>query len=205
MCFHLGAKLLLPVLHWCTLSQPLHSMYQSRVCLHYVIRVCIKPAYIQVNVSSLLCHPPCAILSLLVQGDEDLLKVFLQYIHRCCSSSNPRTAVYLLGPELADLLDGAKVVRPEVRHGALSAVYAAMTAAMQSDEVTHAACALWLSPSLCAHTCCVWARSGQLAPAQHINLCPSDSTLLISHAHCLEFILHSACLLCAIHLRKEKE
>ena len=90
--------------------------------------------------SSLLCYPPCATLGLLVQGDEDLLKVFLQYIHRCCSSSHPQTAVYLLGPELADLLDGAKVVRPEVRHGALSAVYAAMTAAMQGDEVRHAAC-----------------------------------------------------------------
>ncbi len=70
-----------------------------------------------------------------MQGNEGLLKVFLQYIQRCCSSSSPQTAVHLLGPELADLLHGGRVVRPEVRHGALSAIYAAMTAAMQAEEV----------------------------------------------------------------------
>jgi hypothetical protein len=70
-----------------------------------------------------------------MQGNEGLLKVFLQYIQRCCSNSSPQTAVHLLGPELADLLQGGRVVRPEVRHGALSAIYAAMTAAMQAEEV----------------------------------------------------------------------
>ena len=73
----------------------------------------------------------------LMQGNEDLLKIFLQYIQRCCSSSGALTCTDLLGPELADLLCGARVVRPEVRHGALSAVYAAMTAAMQCHEVKH--------------------------------------------------------------------
>ena len=73
--------------------------------------------------------------ALSMQGNEGLLKVFLQYIQRCCSSSSPQTAVHLLGPELADLLQGGRVVRPEVRHGALSAIYAAMTAAMQAEEV----------------------------------------------------------------------
>ena len=76
-----------------------------------------------------------------MQGNEGLLKVFLQYIQRWCSSSTPRTAIHLLGPELADLLHGGRVVRPEVRHGALSAIYAAMTAAMQAEEV-------------CCHDCC---------------------------------------------------
>ena len=69
-----------------------------------------------------------------MQGDEDLLKVFLQYIQSCCSKCTPRTSVFLLAPELADLLEGSRVVRPEVRHGAMSAVYAAMAAAMQWDE-----------------------------------------------------------------------
>ena len=72
--------------------------------------------------------------AVLVQGDEDLLKVFLQYIQSCCSKGDPRTSTLLLAPEVADLLEGSKVVRPEVRHGALSAVYAAMAAAMQYDE-----------------------------------------------------------------------
>ena len=79
--------------------------------------------------------------ALSMQGNEGLLKVFLQYIQRWCSSSTPRTAIHLLGPELADLLHGGRVVRPEVRHGALSAIYAAMTAAMQAEEV-------------CCHDCC---------------------------------------------------
>ena len=70
-----------------------------------------------------------------MQGNEDLLKVFLQYVQRCCSRSSPETAVHLLGRELTDLLNASTVVRPEVRHGAMSAVYAAMTAAAQCDEV----------------------------------------------------------------------
>ena len=70
-----------------------------------------------------------------LQGIEDVLKVFLQYIQRCCSRTDPLTAIHLLGQEVADLLNASTVVRPEVRHGALSAVYAAMTAAMQCDEV----------------------------------------------------------------------
>ena len=79
--------------------------------------------------------------ALSMQGNEGLLKVFLQYVQRWCSSSTPQTAIHLLGPELADLLHGGRVVRPEVRHGALSAIYAAMTAAMQAEEV-------------CCHDCC---------------------------------------------------
>ena len=70
-----------------------------------------------------------------LQGNEDLLKVFLQYIRITCSSNSGQVAVSFLGPELASLLDGSRVVRPEVRHGALAAVYAAMTAAMHGDEV----------------------------------------------------------------------
>ncbi|DBB03686.1 TPA: hypothetical protein ACH3X3_011009 [Trebouxia sp. C0006] len=80
-----------------------------------------------------------ALLISLTMGNEGLLKVFLQYIQRCCSSSSPQTAVHLLGPELADLLQGGRVVRAEVRHGALSAIYAAMTAAMQAEESGQAA------------------------------------------------------------------
>ncbi|DBA80626.1 TPA: hypothetical protein ACH3X1_007876 [Trebouxia sp. C0004] len=80
-----------------------------------------------------------ALLISLTMGNEGLLKVFLQYVQRCCSSSSPQTAVHLLGPELADLLHGGRVVRPEVRHGALSAIYAAMTAAMQAEESGQAA------------------------------------------------------------------
>ena len=67
----------------------------------------------------------------LAQGVEDLLKVFLQYIQNCCSRCDPCIGIHLLGPEIADLLEVSKVVRPEVRHGALSAIYAAMAAAMQ--------------------------------------------------------------------------
>ena len=70
-----------------------------------------------------------------MQGNEDLLKVFLQYLQRCCSRGSPETAEHLLGHELKHLLNASTVVRPEVRHGALSAVYAAMTAAVQCDEV----------------------------------------------------------------------
>lgn len=74
------------------------------------------------------------VLWVLLQGDEDLLKVFLQYIRITCSDRSQAT-IPLLGPELASLLNGTKVVRPEIRHGALAAVYAAMTAAMHSSEV----------------------------------------------------------------------
>ena len=65
------------------------------------------------------------------------MKVFLQYIQRCCSRGSPVTAIHLLGRQLTDLLSVFTVVRPEVRHGAMSAVYAAMTAAVQCDEVSH--------------------------------------------------------------------
>lgn len=76
---------------------------------------------------------PAGLVSL--QGNENLVKVFLQYIQRCCSRSSPQTATHLLSHELTHLLKASTVVRPEVRHGAMSAVYAAMTAAVQCDEV----------------------------------------------------------------------
>lgn len=71
-----------------------------------------------------------------LQGNENLVKVFLQYIQRCCSRSSPKTAIHLLSHELTHLLKASTVVRPEVRHGAMSAVYAAMTAAVQCDQVS---------------------------------------------------------------------
>lgn len=61
--------------------------------------------------------------------------MFLQYIRITNSSKGSQAAILLLGPEVANLLDATRVVRPEVRHGALAAVYAAMVAAMHSDEV----------------------------------------------------------------------
>ena len=75
-------------------------------------------------------------LVILLQGSEDLLKMVLQYIRITCSSNSPQVAVHLLGPEVAGLLDSTRVVRPEVRHGVLAIVYAAMTAAMNGNEAS---------------------------------------------------------------------
>lgn len=97
-----------------------------------------------------------------LQGNEDLLKVFLQYIQRCCSGSSPETATHLLGPQLTELVNVSTVVRPEVRHGAMSAVYAAMTAAVHCDEVCYTlgcavlCCAFKLC---CAVLCCMYKLS----------------------------------------------
>ncbi len=129
-----------------TSSSSLGRVLTSLVLSHITFACALKPGCLTTNENLLkalaLLGTAGLLKALSMQGNEGLLKVFLQYIQRCCSSSSStQTAVHLLGPELADLLHGERVVRPEVRHGALSAIYAAMTAAMQAEEV-------------CCHDCC---------------------------------------------------
>ncbi|KAL3145911.1 hypothetical protein ABBQ38_015279 [Trebouxia sp. C0009 RCD-2024] len=109
-----------------------------------------------------------AVMISLTMGNEDLLKVFLQYIQRCCSGSSPETATHLLGPQLTELVNVSTVVRPEVRHGAMSAVYAAMTAAVHCDESGQP----------------VWDAASVKALAQHVQatvIPPVEQLLLVDY------------------------